>query len=289
MNRLLKLIAAAVLGICSSCRSTDAGPAAEPVNQQAPPSPKPRVLIWPEDLSSNTGGQPVVVWVGSSGPIIDRELLGQLKASISLRRLTGGANVTVTTKLSVDTPEAERRPPPYSTGGNYYQWEYIELRSADAMSAEWHSIFLPASAANVDFPGTRLENGVKALVSRFHPLSAPTIRQIQLCEPPGKARSAFVDFSEPVEPVSSDLLTLGEMGGARCTAEPATPADATRSIQFSCDGTKADADWNLEAPSTWKSASGAPLRSLNGTVGYNSTFRPSELPVGSDGCRLWRP
>jgi hypothetical protein len=298
-----------VLG-AAACQSTPeepvTGPAIPAQAQEAvddTPALSPTMLSFaPGDLSSSTSSTPITLFVDSGAQGADADLLEKLVEQIELRTYPELEPVD----FDVRVMPAARPSRPVRSGDGKTSAATEPLRDNPGrasivllprrpLASRWHVVSLAALPA-----GTRpvAWNGVEApalgaFAARFHPGSAPVLREVRLCEKQdGRAARVIAAFSEGlrVEPSRAAKLARAQEPGSgeACTVVTPVAADVPQSmLEIDCPASvlkSRNVDLGLDG---LVSRRGAPLSSIEArgrAVDFNDTLDFSEADAAS-GCR----
>ncbi len=275
-----------VLG-AAACQTSpsepEAGPALpaqahEALADSSPALPKVQISFAPGDLTSATSETPITIFVENGTQAVDDALLEKIASQIELRTYPDLAAVDA----EIHVIPSARQARPVRSGndksaaaseplrGNPGRASLL-VRPLRPLAAQWHVVSLarlPEGTRPVAWTGVE-GTALGAFAARFHPGSAPVVREVRLCEKQdGRAARVIATFSEGLRVDPSRAAKLVRAGDARsgeaCTVVTPAAADVPQTmLEIDCPASVLKTgSIDLGLSTGLVSMSGAPLTSI---------------------------
>jgi hypothetical protein len=269
--RSLGCCVAIVVGLSYGCVGGDVGLT----------RPTPRVMLKPDDLTSNAAQSPIRVVVDNGTIFVGRGILETLAKEVSLVDWPAMAEkvpVSITLRESTGETQAPSGDPRNDPG-------YIDVTPSVPLADRWYffrvaSLPSPLSWTNGQYY-TTVRDGARGV--RFNPASDPVLKAILRC-PKLEEEVVYIELSEAVS-VSSGLITLDRAGTTACPLVLEYPR-AVVSHGLRCPGGLfVGSQATLTFSPDLKATSGKPLRVPN-TVEILTPDRFKPDPSGCTAIRI---
>jgi hypothetical protein len=300
----LVLGAAACTGTPEEPTTGPAAPAPAPQALDTAPAQAPVTLAFaPGDLTSSTFDTPITLFAEGGGQPVDEALLQEIASQIDLRTYPELTPVDVDVHV---VPSA--RPVRPVRSGNDKSSVASEPPEGDSVRARivltprrpladrWHVVSLaalPRGTRPVAWTGV-VDAALGAFAARFHPGSAPVVRDVRLCEKQdGRVARVIATFSEGLrlDPARVEQLVDAQdtLTGELCkVVAPVAPDVPQTTIEIDCPESVLEGrSIDLGLSAALMSMTGAPLTSIEArgrAVGVDGTLDFSEA-VSLAGCR----
>lgn len=232
----------------------------------------------PGDMSSSAAGGPITLFVDAGSRAADADLLEKVAEQLELRTYPELEPVDFEVRIVPAAPASR----PVRSGGDKRSNAVEPLRDNPGrasivllprrpLESRWHVVSLaqlPAGTRPVAWNGVEAP-ALGAFAARFHPGSAPVLREVRLCEKQGgRAARLVASFSEGlrIEPSRAEKLTraLETKSGEACQVVAPAVADVPQSmIEIDCPASVLQSGRvELSLSAGLVSMSGAPLSSI---------------------------
>jgi hypothetical protein len=226
-----------------------------------------QLYIDPVDLTTaHADGTVTIKTIPARAP----ESIEAVKKQVFLRALDGGADLPIAIE-------------DVASSGQTSESAFL-VRPSATLENRWHVLGFHSLPEIFDQNGSRLSDGFRA--TRFHPASAPTIREVWSCL---KAGRSLVDvyLSEPVvlDAVPQDLEVT--LGGERCSLDVESSGDM-KTLRHWCNATKL-ADVEIIVHEGLKGTAGGDFQLLGGERAASLSMTLSAGESVHEDCRRWMP
>lgn len=234
------------------------------------------LLVQPEDLATDMATTPVRVILQPRGAFVTSALTSEVMNAITVTSdgIAVEFEATIVQDNSLDS-SSDSKNPEYPT--------YFELRPKDGKWPDgWSEVRVGNRLGTVE-PVGFVEDG-DSLISRFSPMSRPTLQMFEVCIKNEARTSVIWRFSEPVDAQSASGALGIRQSNVRC-ALVVDSSLSSRRPTLGCSGLDLERPFEIGLSPGLLSAEGRPVTLFSGESSFSMQLTFDSLGRTQEGCR----